>query len=319
MIKISVIIPAYNAEKHIKRCIQSLAVQDLPAGEYEAIVINDGSNDDTEEILAELGTQYHFMKYVTTENGGLSRARTRGISEASGRYLIFLDSDDSLQNNVLGSIYDKMSSDGLDMLHLSYRYIFSNGKTKDFVFKPGRKQPAVYRGTEFLLEDNYTPAVCIYAFRKDFLTENDLHMQSIGHEDEEFTPRAIFAAHRIAYLPLIFYNYYQNADSFMNRYKEKNFYDMVKAMSMLNRFKLEKCGGNKELTDYFDNHISLRILMIFKRSIRDGYHTQDKLLDMIREAGLYPLHLKKPTLYSKLFNSSPKRFEKIYRIIKRKF
>lgn len=319
MIKISVIIPAYNAENHIKRCIQSLAVQGLSADEYEAIVINDGSNDDTEEVLAELVTQYRFMRYLTTENGGLSRARTRGISEASGKYLIFLDSDDSLQNNVLGSIYDKMSSDDLDMLHLSYRYIFSNGKTKEYIFRPAHKQHAVYRGTEFLLEDNYTPAICIYAFRKDFLTENDLHMQSIGHEDEEFTPRAIFAAHRIAYLPLVFYNYYQNADSFMNRYKEKNFYDMVRAMSSLNHFKLERCNGNKEMTDYFDNHIALRILMIFKRSIRDGYHIQDKLFDMIREEGLYPIHMKKANLYSRLFNSSPKRFERIYRIIKRKF
>ena len=89
--KFSIIIPAYNAEKYISRCIDSLVNQSLNYNDYEAIVINDGSIDNTEKLLIELSEKYSFIKYITIPNGGLSNARNTGISMAKGDFLIFLE------------------------------------------------------------------------------------------------------------------------------------------------------------------------------------------------------------------------------------
>lgn len=83
-------------------------------------------------------------------------------------------------------------------------------------------------GKEFLLKCKYYPMVWAYAYRRSFLLENKLEMIPIWHEDEEFTPRAIYFAKRIKYLPLIFYNYFRNKSSFMMKYNEDSYFDMIR-------------------------------------------------------------------------------------------
>ena len=126
-IKISIIIPAYNAQKYIERCLLSLSVQDMPTNNYEAIVINDGSTDNTQSLLDVLCKQYSFVRYVSTPNSGLSASRNRGVKEATGEYLLFLDADDSIIPNCLKEIYKEMSGNQLDMMLMNYQYILPNG------------------------------------------------------------------------------------------------------------------------------------------------------------------------------------------------
>lgn len=111
--KFSIIVPAYNAEEYLERCIDSMANQDFLYDEYEVIVVNDGSTDGTLDLLNNLCLKYSFLRYVTTVNGGLSRARNRGIEEAVGEYLLFVDSDDSIRSNSLTQIYDELMKEDL--------------------------------------------------------------------------------------------------------------------------------------------------------------------------------------------------------------
>ena len=157
----------------------------------------------------------------------------------------------------------------------------------------------------------------LYAYRRSFITENNLSFLSIGHEDEEFTPKAIYIAKRIKYYALTFYNYFQNEESFMHTYKESNFYDMLTAMGSLNRFRLEH-ENDPKIISYFNNHIANRVIMIFKRSIRDGHSIQKELIQKIKEEGLYPLKPQRSSFYIRLFNYSPTLFERYYRFIKHK-
>ena len=106
--KFSIIVPAYNAEEYLERCIASMANQNFPYDEYEVIVVNDGSTDGTLDLLNDLCLKYSFLRYVTTVNGGLSRARNRGIEEAVADYLLFVDSDDSIKSHSLTQIYDEL-------------------------------------------------------------------------------------------------------------------------------------------------------------------------------------------------------------------
>lgn len=316
-INISIIIPAYNSEKYIERCIKSLSMQDMSPEEYEAIIINDGSTDQTPSIIEKLSHQYSFIRHISTKNNGVSAARNRGIKEAVGEYLLFLDADDSICSNCLQNIYLEASKNNLDMMLMNYQNILSNKQLAEMAYHVSRNNEEIVSGKQFLLRESYPVMVYSFAYRRSFILKNNLTLIPIRHEDEEFTPRAIYLADRIKYYPITFYNYFQNSESFMNSYKESNFYDMITAMHSLNQFKLTH-KEDSDITAYFDDHIANRLLMIFKRSIRDRYAIQDRMVDEMKQAGLYPLKPKKPSFYTLLFNYSPLLFEKYYRFIKHK-
>ena len=107
--KVSVIIPAYNAEDTIQRCIGSIVDQNY--SNLECLIIDDGSEDKTSELSCELSTTYDFIKYIRTENRGVSHARNTGIDKATGDYLIFLDADDYLcENSIISRVNSMMES-----------------------------------------------------------------------------------------------------------------------------------------------------------------------------------------------------------------
>ncbi|MEG1401662.1 glycosyltransferase [Bacteroides sp.] len=316
--KLSIIIPAYNAVNYLRRCVESLSNQDLPFNCYEAIVINDGSTDNSIEILDLLCSKYSFLRYVTTENCGLSLARNRGVLEASGEYLLFLDSDDSICPNVLGSIYREMASNQLDMMLMNYLFLSTDDASLDIPFKMDANSRMVVGGKDFLMSDHYPPMVWIYAYKRSFLIDNKLEMIPIWHEDEEFTPRAICLADRIKYYPLLFYRYYQNEGSYMMHYQESNVLYLIAAMSSLAVFR-RNYSFDYELNRYFDDHIATTLMQLFKNSIKRGYRNQKEIILKMKEANLLPLHPRKPHFYFCLFNFSPFLFEIYYRVIKRKF
>ena len=92
--KFSIIVPVYNTEKYLKRCLDSIKSQSFK--DYEVIIVNDGSTDNSSDIIS----KYPY-KIINQENLGLSRARNNGVKEASGDYLIFLDSDDYIEKDLL--------------------------------------------------------------------------------------------------------------------------------------------------------------------------------------------------------------------------
>ena len=106
MIKISVIIPAYNVEEYIEECLRSVMNQTLK--EIEIICIDDGSTDDTLKILSSLKDEDARICIISQENKGLSSARNQGILKSKGQYILYLDSDDKLELDALEKIYELM-------------------------------------------------------------------------------------------------------------------------------------------------------------------------------------------------------------------
>ena len=314
-ILISIIVPSYNSSDYLERCINSMACQDLPYESYEVIVINDGSTDNTVEILDDLCLRYSFLRYVTTVNGGLSHARNLGIDEASGEYVLFVDSDDSIAAYVLKRIWQEMRLGDLDMMLMNYVYISVDNYSLEIPFQMDKSPRTIVNGREFLFADSFPPMVWLYAYKSSFLRNNSLKMIPIWHEDEEFTPRAIYLANKIKYYPILFYNYYQNKKSYMVCYKESNFLYMIKAMASLADFSKDL---DRESQEYFKNRIARVIMHLFKNSVRRGYNNQKDLIAEIFKAKVLPLHPRKSSFYFLLFNFSPFLFEKYYRFIKRK-
>lgn len=101
---LSFIVPCYNVEPYVEKCIESLENQDIPKGEYEILAYNDESKDNTLQVLEKLAKKYQNVKVASHKNKGLSGTRNRGIREAQGDFIWFIDSDDWISENCLGKI-----------------------------------------------------------------------------------------------------------------------------------------------------------------------------------------------------------------------
>ena len=107
VMKLSVIVPVYNVEKFLPRCLDSLLRQGLEVGEYEVICVNDGSPDGCGKILADYERKHpDLINVITQKNGGLSAARNTGMLRARGEYLVFIDSDDYVVDGAFRYLYD---------------------------------------------------------------------------------------------------------------------------------------------------------------------------------------------------------------------
>ena len=196
MIKLSIIIPVYNVEKYVARCLESCLEQDLPMSDYEILVVNDGSKDNSMDIVRQYAQKYDNIRIVEQKNAGLSAARNRGIQEAEGEYLWFVDSDDVIKQNVIKDFLHIAICDSLDALCFDINVIKDGGY--ECVF-PNIKEKSnlVYSGIEFISAIGMPPSGCVALYRKDFLISNSLFFRdSILHEDQEFTPRAYCLANQ---------------------------------------------------------------------------------------------------------------------------
>ena len=120
---LSIIVPVYNVEKYLRKCVDSLLTQDLPPEEYEIILVDDGSTDQSGTICDEYAADHPIVKAMHQQNGGLSAARNSGVAVAQGRYVQFVDSDDYLEPNMLKTLVEKMETDQLDVLRFNYRNV----------------------------------------------------------------------------------------------------------------------------------------------------------------------------------------------------
>uniref|UniRef100_UPI0030DB473E glycosyltransferase family 2 protein n=1 Tax=uncultured Imperialibacter sp. TaxID=1672639 RepID=UPI0030DB473E len=102
--KLSIIVPVYNVEEYLERCVRSLEDQDIPRSDYEIIVVNDGSPDNSKEVVERLQRELSNIILINQENQGVSMARNAGIDRASGEYLVVVDPDDYVAPNSFASI-----------------------------------------------------------------------------------------------------------------------------------------------------------------------------------------------------------------------
>lgn len=124
----------YNVENYIERCIRSLGDQDIPLDDYEIICINDGSPDSCGEIVEKLRQEFPNVFLINQENQGVSKARNRGIEDAVGEYLLFIDPDDYIEQNSLLSILNHAKANNAQVSFLGYTFLNADGSKRVEVF-----------------------------------------------------------------------------------------------------------------------------------------------------------------------------------------
>lgn len=221
--KYSVIIPVYNSEKTIKRCIDSIASQERT--DVEIIVINDGSTDMTESICNRMQNKYNNIVYIYKENGGVSSARNLGLSAAKGKYVMFIDSDDYVDGKCF-EIFDSYTQSDADY----YQFVFSieaNGTVKKVISWPERYVNTESEREAFIVESVVTRSInsCwAKLYRREIIEKTGLRFYeelSMG-EDLTFVFTFLLSADKIERIDSrIYFADVTNKESLSRRYREK--------------------------------------------------------------------------------------------------
>lgn len=211
----SIIIPAYNAEKYISNCLHSILNQ--YTDDYEILVIDDGSKDKTKEIVYNIIDEYNnsCIRYIYKENGGVSSARNVGLKAAKGKYIIFLDADDTLTENALKKYNESINKSDVDLYMFSFFYKNNEDIRKselcnvdDFLIKSDNSinniGSLVEKTCELII---WYPWGKIY--KKDILDKNNLYFDEnlICSEDFVFFYTYLMVSHSIQYYNLPIVNY----------------------------------------------------------------------------------------------------------------
>lgn len=217
--KISIIIPVYNVEKYLRQCLDSCLEQDIPKSEYEIIIVNDGSPDNSHVIVDEYALLYDNIRVINKKNGGLSSARNAGLSIAKGNLIWFVDSDDSIVSNSLKYIYDIFKENPqLDLLTFDYNYFDDNNNPLK-TFTRNLTHGKLYDGITLYKNGWIYPfsAVQFYIFRKCYLEKNSLTFkQGIYGEDWLFTISSYLRVDNCYYSSRKLYNYFIHKGSITN-------------------------------------------------------------------------------------------------------
>ena len=230
--KLSIIVPVYNCERFLRSCLDSCLTEIHNRSDYEIIAVNDGSTDNSEDIICEYTSKYSRIRYIKQCNQGLSAARNAGMSLASGDYFWFVDADDTIMPGALAEVLNILDSFSGDFLSISYK--------KNGIGDTCGDMPVVNNGRKLLLTGNFQHMAQLYIVRKQFLIDNDLHFKiGIYHEDSEYTPRMLFFSGECLITNLPAYNYYTNPDSITMTVNPKKSYDCVQVGKSLYEFSLK--------------------------------------------------------------------------------
>lgn len=281
--KLSIIIPVYNVEKYLLRCLNSCAVQDLPVDDYEIVIVNDGSPDGSKVIAEEFVESHSNAVLINQENGGLSVARNNGMKAARGKYVWFVDSDDWIETNCIKEIVEKMEQYDLDMLQVGYWEAFDDGTTK-----PSNRGffDGCGKGRE-IMKTLYIPAPAQFSvFRSKLLNDNDLRFfPRIYHEDAEFKPRVLYYADKFASLNKHVYYYYQRPNgSIMSNYNIKRGKDILTVCDRLCNFKKETSMSFDDQKE-FNYIITTYLNEFFRGIIKLNKQEQNTLINLFKTNG----------------------------------
>lgn len=210
---LSIIIPVYNVENYLSYCLDSILVQSF--SDYEIILINDGSKDNSKNICIKYAEKYKNIKLINQENAGLSEARNVGIKNSKGKYLLFIDSDDFLvKDNTLNNIISAIKKYEPDLLMFSIIEYDDTGKK---IIKNNNKfvyfEYQTYKGKDifdelYMYNGIYVSMAPNKVIRKKFLTNNNLHfVKGIYHEDDEWLSRVLINYPSIYFCNSAFYGY----------------------------------------------------------------------------------------------------------------
>lgn len=286
MDRVTVIIPAYNLENHIEKCIKSVIVQSYT--DLEILVVDDGSLDQTPEILKQFSLLDERIKVVTQDNKGVAAARNTGLREATGNYIAFVDSDDYVLPNYISNLMFLMKWYDADVSATRISNIRMNNQAEaDDCRNLVQDQTIVMSGKEalnsLLLRKEIAVAVYGKLYQRELFEENVFPEGKI-YEDLAVVPFILAKSKTVSYNPVSDYYYVTDRNmSIMNKQFDARNYDRIQASKNLQVLKTQF----PELRDSLDFQYIRSIIQVMNNLVAtDDYHKRE-LFELKLEASKY--------------------------------
>lgn len=239
-IKVSVIIPVYNSKQYLKQCLDSVVNQTLK--DIEIIIVNDGSTDNSIEIIQDYSNNCKNIKVINKQNEGCYKARNVGLETAKGEYIAFLDSDDYIEFNMYEKLYSKAKETDADIVSSNYS-ILENNKIKIVDFSSSiellKKSNNKLIGAENILLD---AIIWSRIFKRQMIVDKGIFFHSDIHtaDDAFFHVLTMLNANKIVYIPDVLYTYRisRNGSITTNLHNEFNF-DCIKVSQRILEYTLQ--------------------------------------------------------------------------------
>lgn len=301
MPEFSIVVPIYNVEGYLKKCLDSILNQTFV--DYEIILVNDGSTDQSLSIIKEYMSKYPDIKLINQENKGLSEARNSGLKEARGNYVLFVDSDDFIDKDLLLNLNDSIINNP-DLVRFQLRVV--SDKTIDIneeAFDSLNGHDAFKKIIKYRFVEN----AWAYLYSRKYLIDNGfLFKPNMYHEDYGLIPLAIIKASKVNSISYIGYNYVQRSNSIMS---DSNYMKTrKKAFDVLSQY-LDIV--NKDSDPYYRSFLANSVILKLKDLNKEDYK---KYLSEIKKHNVFD-NILSDTLVRKikkmLLKISPKLYLKV--------
>lgn len=277
----SIILPAFNAGMLVARTLNSIVSQDFT--DYELLVVNDGSTDNTLEICKEFASAFSQVKLIDKINEGVAVARNEALQIARGEYILFVDADDILYAHALRQIYDELQADRVDYLRYEFQTIDNEDKALFPNYEARQRQryerrvvdgasciQLLVRGEFFLWAS---------AFRRQIIEDSNLHFVAgcTYNEDTLFITQYLVNAKRCSYIGQVLYGYRKTDGAVTAHFTIKNLTDVIAVYEQLMRLARQQKGALSMEIQKTAQQLALHIYE--ERNLMSGQETCNKVFD----------------------------------------
>ncbi len=302
---LSIIIPVYNAEKFIERCVNSIIDQAKDFSDIELVIINDGSTDKSPQILKRLQDLYPIIILYDQQNSGEGHTRNVGLEKAKGDYIWFIDADDYIEGTVLNNIHKTLVNQKPETILFGYKSVDLEGEKLSEV----KYEDAVLTADELISKSLYSNTVWSKVINRNLIRSNKLSFDPTVKTatDFDFSFRVLYYSEKIAMLNDVSYNYVVNPDSISNirtrEHLEKLAKDSVIVASNIKEFLIinEKDyeGRMKIFKPWLNNYLYGLLFSVFRFNYSITFI--EEIIKSLKENNNYPVNTSKMNTKKKLF------------------
>ncbi len=282
--KVSIIVPVYNVENYLTKCLDSLVNQSL--SNIEILVVNDGSKDDSEKIIERYAQRYpEKIKAFTKENGGLSDARNFGIDKAAGEYIGFVDSDDYVSETMFEEMSLLAEKYQAKMVICNIQKVDETGKVTQKLTQLPNMPEKIALESNFSVFSDISYFACNKLFKKELFYQRRFK-KGVHFEDIQLIPQLLLECDTIAQTQNFHYQYLERTDSITKTHTEKGL-DMLKAVADVENIFNESQYSHKkeELKNFqiFEGVYSFLAYLAFVKKEEIFYSMSDQLVLFMKE------------------------------------
>ncbi len=295
--KLSIIVPVYNAEKWLHRCVDSLLNQNLPREDYEIILVDDGSPDGSPIICDEYQAAHAgLVRVIHQPNSGVSMARNAGLDAAVGEYVMFVDADDYIEPNCLHKIVGQVYKSNAEVLFYKHRVITEHSERIDNSVPVGITEKDICTGEYYMLNGGDVGSIWRGLYLRKLIEKLNLRFYpNITHQDVLFNFQIMPIVERIAFCDVLVYDYIYEGESLtrtksVEKIKYNIYNDFVVAAEIKNY--IGKLSSAK-MRDFYEKHANSLLVglfyLLFMNKQSWGINFCNQCLELCIERGVYPI------------------------------